>query len=102
MGLAFEDAESLFLAIIASLHWLNNVSGIYLIQVSLLLIGQNGSSLPIGWRIVQILRQQLRKTSNTAPTTLGAIKASSQSTFINVVKFNLNLSHDTVPFSTVY
>jgi hypothetical protein len=26
----------------ASLHWLNNVSGVYLIQVSLLLIGQQG------------------------------------------------------------
>jgi hypothetical protein len=26
----------------ASLHWLNNVSGVYLVQVSLLLIGQQG------------------------------------------------------------
>ncbi len=39
--------------------------------------------LPIGWRIVQILRQRRRKTTNTAPTTLTAIQASSQSTLIN-------------------
>jgi hypothetical protein len=53
----------------ASLSWLNNVVGVYLDQVSLLLIGQQGlvnfftyrPLLPIGWRIVQILRQRLRK-----------------------------------------
>ena len=31
-----------FMAVNASLCWLNNVSGVYLIQVSLLLIGQQG------------------------------------------------------------
>jgi hypothetical protein len=36
--------------------------------------------LPIGWRIVQILRQRRRKSTNTAPTTLGAIQTSSKST----------------------
>ncbi len=48
----------------ASLDWLNNVSGVYLVQVSLPLIGQQGlghffwyrTLLPIGWRIVQIVR----------------------------------------------
>jgi hypothetical protein len=35
------DAKSVFLAVSASLHWLNNVSGVY-IMVSLLLIGQQG------------------------------------------------------------
>ncbi len=62
-------AKCVFLAINASLRWLNNVSGMNLIQVSLLLIGQQGLGhffrcrplLPIGWRIVQILRQRLRK-----------------------------------------
>jgi hypothetical protein len=39
--------------------------------------------LPIGWRIVQILRQRRRKTTNTAPTTLSAIQAASFFTFIN-------------------
>jgi hypothetical protein len=39
--------------------------------------------LPIGWRIVQILRQRRGKTTNTAPATLNAIKEASQSTFIN-------------------
>ncbi len=42
--------------------WLYNVNGVYLVQISLLLIGQQGlghflryrSLLPIGWRIVQI------------------------------------------------
>jgi hypothetical protein len=49
---------------------------VYLTQISLLLIGQQGLAdffryrplLPIGWRIVQILRQCQRKTTNTVPT----------------------------------
>jgi hypothetical protein len=61
------------------------------VQVSLLLIGQLGLGhifrywplLPIGWRVVQILHQRRKKTTNTALTTLSAIQASSQSTFIN-------------------
>jgi hypothetical protein len=50
----------------ASLRWLNNVSGVYLVQVSLLHIGQWGLGhffryrpLPlIGWRIVQVQYKQ--------------------------------------------
>jgi hypothetical protein len=65
-----------FLAVSANLLWLNDVIGVYLVRVSLLLIGQQGLEdffrfpplLPIGWRIVQILRQRRRKTTNTAPT----------------------------------
>ncbi len=68
-----------------------NVVGVYLVQVSLLLIGQQGLGhffryrplLPIGWMIVQILRQRRRGTTNTAPTTLIALLAGSQSIFIN-------------------
>jgi hypothetical protein len=63
----------------------------YLVQVYLLLIGQQGLEdffrylplRPTGSRIVQILRQHLRNNTNTAPTTLSAIQALSQSTFIN-------------------
>jgi hypothetical protein len=48
----------------------------YLVPISLLLIGQQGLPLLfIFWRIVQILRQRRRKTTNTAPTTLIAIQA---------------------------
>jgi hypothetical protein len=62
----------------------------YLIQVSLLLISQQGLVdffwyqllLPIGWSIVQILHQRRRKTNNTAKIT-GAIQTLSQSTSIN-------------------
>jgi hypothetical protein len=36
----FYNATSVFLAVNASLRWLNNVFGVYLLQVSLLLIGQ--------------------------------------------------------------
>jgi hypothetical protein len=32
--------KSVFLVVNASLHWLSNVSGVYLVQVPLLLIGQ--------------------------------------------------------------
>jgi hypothetical protein len=35
------NAKSVFLVVNASLRWLNNVRGVYLIQVSLLLIGQH-------------------------------------------------------------
>ncbi len=87
----FYNAKSIFLPVNASLGWLNKISGEYLIQVSLLLTGQQGlvdffryrPLHPIGWRIVQILHQRRRKTSNTAPTNPSAIQASSQSTFIN-------------------
>ncbi len=84
--------KSVILAVNASLRWLNNVGGMFLVQVSLLLIGQQGLGhffrwyqplLPIDWRIVQILRQQRRKTNNKAPTALSALQAVSQSTFIN-------------------
>jgi hypothetical protein len=51
-----------FLAVNASLRWLNNAKGVYLGQVSLPLIGQQGlghffrylSLLPIGWRICRL------------------------------------------------
>jgi hypothetical protein len=39
--------------------------------------------LPIGLRIVQILHQFQKKTTNTVPTTLGAIQAASHPLFIN-------------------
>jgi hypothetical protein len=47
---------------------------VYLIQVLQV------SALPF---FVKILRQRRRKTTNTAPTTLSAIQAASQSPFIN-------------------
>jgi hypothetical protein len=74
-----------------SLCWLNNVVGVYLVQVSLLFIGRQGLGhffryqplLSIGRRIVQILRQGLWKTTITAPITLSAIQAEKQSILIN-------------------
>jgi hypothetical protein len=64
------------------LRWLNNVGGVYLTQVSLFLIGQQHlvdfcwyrPLFPIGWQIVQILRQRRGTTTNTAPTTHSAIQ----------------------------
>ncbi len=64
----------------------NNVSDVYLVQVSLLFIDLQGLRyffryqplLHIGWRIVQILRQHRRKTTNTAPTTFSEIQSASQ------------------------
>ncbi len=63
----------------------------YLVQNSFTLLGQQGlkhffryrTLPPIGWRIVQIVRQRRRKMRNKAPTTLSATQAASQSTFIN-------------------
>jgi hypothetical protein len=54
-------ARSVFFAVNASLHWLNKVTGVYLVQISLLLIGQQGLGyffwyrllLFIGWKFVQ-------------------------------------------------
>jgi hypothetical protein len=65
------NAKSVFLAVNASLRWLNNVTGVHLVQFPLLLTGQQGRYRPLlsnGWKIVQILRQRQRKTTNTAPT----------------------------------
>ncbi len=76
MDLAFDDMhgqsmifitqKSVFLAVNPSSLWLNNVSGAYLVQVSLFLIGQYGlrhffmfrPMLPIGWTwtVQKILR----------------------------------------------
>jgi hypothetical protein len=69
--------------------------------------------LPIGWRIVQILRQCRRKTTKTATTSLRAIKAASQSTWINeqprplvrpssvnFCRFFKNLFHERVPLNS--
>jgi hypothetical protein len=36
------SAKNVFLPVNASLDWLNNISGVYLVQVSWLLIGQQG------------------------------------------------------------
>jgi hypothetical protein len=59
----------------------------FLFQVSLLLFGQEGLGHFFRYRpllhIVQSLRQRRWKTTNTAPTTLIAIQAASQSTFPN-------------------
>jgi hypothetical protein len=40
--------KSLFLAVNASLRWLNNVNGVYLVQVSLVLINQQGFFISSG------------------------------------------------------
>jgi hypothetical protein len=76
-----------------------NVVCVYFVPVSLLLIDQHGlvnffvyrPLLAIGCRIVQILRQRRRKTTNTAPTTLTGIQAASQSTFVNTQLYVLHL-----------
>ncbi len=39
----FYNAKSVFLEVIASLCWLSNISSVYLVLISLLLIGQQGS-----------------------------------------------------------
>ncbi len=63
------------------LHCLNNVSasGVYFgtsLQVYRALV-------PIGWRIVQILLQRQRKAINSAPSTLSAMQAAIQFSFIH-------------------
>ncbi len=45
--------------------------------------------LPIGWRIVQIVRQRRRKMANTAPTTLCAIQAASYSTLFKAQLYSI-------------
>jgi hypothetical protein len=85
------NAYSVFLAVNASLCCLNNVSGVHLVQVSLLLIGQQGLGhffreqpwLLIGRRTVHVVRQCQRKMSNAAPTTHGAIQAEANSLLLH-------------------
>jgi hypothetical protein len=74
-----------------------DVTGVYLGQISLLSIGQQGVGhvfryrplLPIAWMIVQIIRQRRRKTTNTATATFSAIPASSQSTFVDAQLYSM-------------
>jgi hypothetical protein len=85
--------KKVFLVVNASFRWLNNVSGVNLVKLSVILIGQQGLGhflmyrplIPIGWRTVQIVRQCRRKIRNTAPTTLSAIQTASQSTFNSTI-----------------
>jgi hypothetical protein len=64
LGINQHVSKILFLTVNASLRWLDNVSGVCLVHVSLLLIGQQGLGhffryrllLLIGWRIMQIMR----------------------------------------------
>ncbi len=87
------NTKSIYLAVNACLRRLKTVVGVYLVQVSLLLIGQQSLGhffryrplLLIGWRIVQILRQRRRITTHAAPTTLSAIQVASQSSLISTV-----------------
>jgi hypothetical protein len=68
-----------FFAVSASLSWLNIVCGVYLVQVSLLLIGQQG----LGNFVSALASHWLEDCANstamqiTAPTTLSAIQAAS-------------------------
>jgi hypothetical protein len=60
-----------FPAVNASLRWLNKVTGVYLVHVSLLLIGQQGLGhffrycFPLAGGLSNIFRQRHRKTTNT-------------------------------------
>ncbi len=72
----------MFLPVKANLLWLNDVSDVYFVQVSLLLIGQQslGTFLQISTLVSHWLDYR-RKVTNT--NTISAIQAASQSTFIN-------------------
>jgi hypothetical protein len=77
------NAKRVFLAVKASIRWLNTV----LVPGFLASFWPRGfGTLFRNWpllHIVQSLRQRRWKTTNTAPTTLIAIQAASQSTFSN-------------------
>ncbi len=60
----------------------NNVTGLYLFQVSLLLIGQQGLEQFFKY-CANFMPTPRRKTTNAAPTTLGAIQAACQFTLHN-------------------
>jgi hypothetical protein len=77
--------------------WFNKVTGMYIVQVSLLLIGQQSLGhffklrplLPSGRDLGDCFICFMPMT-NKAPTTLSAIQAASQSTFIKyTIKLHL-------------
>jgi hypothetical protein len=78
---------TVFVTVKTRLSWLNNVSGVYLVQVSLLLIGQQGFERFFKYRPFPCLSLEMlhrrRKMTNTVLTTFNALQAASQSTFIN-------------------
>ncbi len=85
-------AKRVFLGVNASLRWLNIIIGVYLVQVSLLLIGSAGfgtflqvSVLASNW--LEYCANftptpEENETTNTAPTALSAIQETSQSTLV--------------------
>ncbi len=91
MDLAFDDTHDFITQNVYFSRLMRIWVGLIMfLACTLLLIGQQGMGyffrywplLPIGWGNVEILRQRRRITTNTAPTTLSAIQAASQSTFI--------------------
>jgi hypothetical protein len=78
----FYIAKSVFLAVNVSLDWLNNVVGMYLVQISLLLNGQQGWEISSGISLCFPLAGGLCKFYANAGGTQ-PIQAASQSTFIN-------------------
>jgi hypothetical protein len=59
------NAKNVFLAVIASFHWHNNVSGMfYLVKVSFLLIGQQG----LGHQVLTSASHWLEDCTNLTPT----------------------------------
>ncbi len=58
---------SVFLAVNASLRWLNNVSGVYLVQVFLLLIGQH-AGIGTFLQISALASHWLEDWANCTPT----------------------------------
>jgi hypothetical protein len=85
----FYNTKGVLLTVIESLRWLNNDRGVDSGFLASYLSAGFGrlfrylAFIPIGWMIVQILRQHWRKTANTSPTTLSEIYASNQFTSIN-------------------
>ncbi len=65
----FYDAKSVFIAVNASLRWLSNVVGVYLVQVSLFLIGQQqGLGHFFRYRYRPLLPIWLEDCENFTPT----------------------------------
>jgi hypothetical protein len=74
---------------VLQLDWFENVSGVYLVNFPLLLIGQLGwdifsaQTLDSQWTgILQSVRQQQEKITHRTPLTLSEVSTANQTTFI--------------------
>ncbi len=105
--LEFSMEINIFLPVNAKLGCVNNVSGVYKVVISLLLIGQQGWGhifrhrllLSMSYKILKTVSQRQGKLSNKMPLTFREAPAASQSNLLQINFTPLVISRDRLKYS---